>query len=359
MFDPARTLQLVKGALFDAEATWRGYLPEAGDWKKTAVLLTGPLIVTAAMIAYVLGLLGSGMSPFGIRPTLLSAAFGVVMGAVAISIVAFLFSTFAKAFGGRGDFALGLAAATLAFVPGYVGQALSGLPWLGGLLALGLMIYGLVLLWRIIPIYLEVPAGKRAAHYIVSLIASIVAIFVLSALLGNVFGGGMAGRMGTMGNMGRMSGGMDTPATAPGVMGELARQGELLAAAQEDRYQPPGNGQLTEQQVQEFIRVMGRTNEVLSADEQRLRAMAERAEANEQVSLRDLGSMVSGMTQLATLNTAEIEIVKSAGGNWAEHQWVKESLRTAWLQKDLNPAVVHNYALFQKYEAELAAYIAP
>jgi hypothetical protein len=58
------------------------------------------------------------------------------------------------------------------------------------------------------------------------------------------------------------------------------------------------------------------------------------------------------------LSTAEIEIVKSAGGNWAEHQWVRQTLRTAWLQKDINDAVAHNYALYQEYEEELRDYIA-
>ncbi len=44
MFDLKRTLDLINGALFDSEPTWRAYLPEAGDWQKTAFLLTGPLI---------------------------------------------------------------------------------------------------------------------------------------------------------------------------------------------------------------------------------------------------------------------------------------------------------------------------
>ena len=195
MFDPARTVQLVQGALFDAETTWRSYLPDAGDWKKTAVLLTAPLIVGAALIAYVLGLLGAGLSLLGFRPTLVSTLVSIVAGGVAIAIVSLIFSAFASMFGGRGSFALGLAATTLAFVPSYVGQALSTLPWIGWLLALGLAIYGLVQLWRIIPLYLQVPPSKRAAHYIVSLIASIAAIYVLSTFTGSrLAGSGMGPR---------------------------------------------------------------------------------------------------------------------------------------------------------------------
>ena len=78
MFDPQRTVNLIKGALLDPEPTWRSYLPEAGNWQKTAVLLTGPLIVASALIAYVLGMLGGG--PFGIRPTLTSTVLSMVSG---------------------------------------------------------------------------------------------------------------------------------------------------------------------------------------------------------------------------------------------------------------------------------------
>ena len=185
MLDLNRSLALVKGALLDTEATWRAYLPEAGDWKKTAFLLTGPLIVTSAVVAYFISLLTSDASMFAqMRPTIMSTLMNMVLGGVAAGIFAFIFSFFAGTFGGKNSFALGLAATSFAFVPGYIGQALTWLPWVGGLLALGLVIYGLVLLWRIIPIYLEVPDSKRALHYIVSLVTCIV----VAAVVGNVVG---------------------------------------------------------------------------------------------------------------------------------------------------------------------------
>ena len=353
MFDPERTVQLAKGSLLDADATWKSYLPEAGDWKKTALLLTGPLIVAAALIAYVLGLLTSGASMFGFRPTIMSTIFSIVSGAVAITVVTFIFSALAKTFGGKGSFALGLAATTLAFVPGYVGQAVSALPWIGGLLALGLGIWGLVRLWRIIPLYLEVPDEKRAPHYIVSLVASIVAMVVLSAVVGDSFMGRAGMSQGMGGNIGA-----DGPAGAgSGIFGGIARQGELIGMAEQDRYDPPRDGRITEAQVRTFIDVMRRTSDVVAERSARVQEIAERAENDEEVSLSDFGAMMSGMSEVMALNTAEIEIVKSAGGNWAEHQWVKEALRTAWLQKDLNDTIAANYALYQEYEDELSQYI--
>jgi hypothetical protein len=81
MLDLNRTIALTKGALFDAEPTWRAYLPEAGDWQKTAFLLTGPLIIASVVIAYLLGLVSSDMSLFGLRPTIVSSLLNVVTGA--------------------------------------------------------------------------------------------------------------------------------------------------------------------------------------------------------------------------------------------------------------------------------------
>lgn len=354
MLDLNRTVQLVRGALFDAEATWRSYLPEAGNWQKTAFLLTGPLIIVSAVIAYLLGFLGSD-SMFGMfRPTILSTLLDIVMMAVSAGVVAFIFSALAGTFGGKGSFALGLAATTLAFVPGYVGKALSGLPWLGGLLALVLFIWALVQLWKIIPIYLEVPDAKRAPHYIVSLLACIVVMFILGSVMGRAMYGSMGGPMTDFSSIGSRSSGEDA---AGGMFGGVVRQAELMAAAEEDTYTPPSDGKVSDGQVRDFLRVMTRAEELQNEKGERLRQIAEKADKEEEMSLSDFSEMMGGMTEVAGLQTAEMEVVKTGGGNWAEHQWVRESLRTAWVQKDLNEAVAHNYALYQKYEDELGEYI--
>ena len=58
-------------------------------------------------------------------------------------------------------------------------------------------------------------------------------------------------------------------------------------------------------------------------------------------------------TALGATN-AEMEIVKTAGGNWAEHMWVKEQLRVARVQRgEGSEALQHNYKLYQKYRDEL------
>ena len=56
------------------------------------------------------------------------------------------------------------------------------------------------------------------------------------------------------------------------------------------------------------------------------------------------------------LSTAEMEVVKSGGGNWAEHQWVRGQLETARIQQDLNETTAHNYELFLKYQDQIEPY---
>ena len=70
-------------------------------------------------------------------------------------------------------------------------------------------------------------------------------------------------------------------------------------------------------------------------------------------SFSDIGKLTSGLGSAMSLANAEMEVVKSAGANWAEHQWVKDQLHVAKIQKDLNDTVKHNYALYQKYEKRL------
>ena len=355
MIDLKRTLSLISGGIFSPEQTWRDYLPEAENWQKTALLLTGPLIILAAVAAYVFGFLGSDVSFFGrFRPTIVSTIMTIITSAITAAIVAFVFSALAGAFGGKKSFALGLAATTFAFIPGYVGQAVTWLPWIGFLLALGLFVYALVLLWKVIPIYLEVPDGRRVGHYILSLVATIAVMVVFSMTIGRLLYPSMDGPS--------FDGMPERPTSSSpagaGMYGELARQGEIMQAAEEDRYDPPSDGRLSEDQVREFIRVMQRTEELQQDKTARLQELAEKAESDGDVSFSDLGSMMSGVTEFAGLQTSEIEVVKSAGGNWAEHQWVRESLRTAWIQKDINDTVSHNFALYQKYEEELSTIIA-
>ncbi len=354
MINLNRTLELIRGGLFDSEATWNGYREDAGDWQKTAILLLGPLIIVAAVAGYVFGFLGSSVSIFGqFRPTLMSTVGTIISSAVGAAVFAFVVSALAGMFGGKKSFALGLAATAFASIPSYLGQALMWLPWVGGLIGFALFIYALVLLWKVIPVFLEVPDANRVGHYIASLVATLVVMAIFSMTIGRFL---MPSITGPSFSSTSSSSSSSTPFEG-GMLGGLVRQGELLEAAENDRYSPPSNGRIEKKQVQEFVRVMERAEELRQEKMDRYKAIAEKAEKDEDISLKDLGSLMGGVTDVAGLQTVEIEVVKTAGGNWAEHQWVRESLRTAWIQTDGNDTIEHNYALYQDYEEQLSKFI--
>jgi len=343
-------IKLVTGALFDRDATWQDYLPEAADWQKTAVLLTGPLIVASAVISYLLSLVFADSAMFSLlQPTILSTAGIIVMGAISAGIVAFTFSALAGGFGGKNSFALGLAATTLAFVPGYVGQALSWVPWVGGLLAIGLAIFALVQLWRILPIYLAVPDGKRAIHYIISLVATIVVMIIIGRVVSPIiYGPDVNSPFSSLSRMDTS----DQP--SGGMFSDMTRRAAVFAAAEEDTYTPPSDGRLTAEQVRSFVVNIQNIAAANAKTMKRMEALAEKADRDDRMSVRDFGTMMSGMTEISGLSTAAIEIVKGDGGNWAEYQWVQQTLLTALRQKDINDTVAHNFSLYQKYADQLA-----
>ena len=340
MFDFKRTFALIKGAIFNPEPTWDSYLADAEDWKKTAVLLTAPLIVGSSVLAYVLDLIFPNRMAFIPDTSLLDMLKGIVIGAVAAVIVAFIFAFLAGLFKGRNSFPRALAATTLAFVPGYFGNALVHIPWIGWLLMLALGIYGLVLLWRILPKYLEVPSSSHIGHYILSLVTCVAVFMVMGFVLG-------ASMMGSRATGFDMSEGSDTGSS--GVFGNLERQGRLIEAADRDSYDPPGDGKLSRSQLEEFVAVMTKTRDYQAAQAKRLEELGKKVENNDVASMAEA---MSGLAGVASITNAEMEVVKTGGGNWAEHQWVKEQLYVARIQKDINESVKHNYKLYQEFEEE-------
>tara|TARA_R110000782_G_scaffold20553_4_gene55468 strand:- start:713 stop:943 length:231 start_codon:yes stop_codon:yes gene_type:complete len=56
-------------------------------------------------------------------------------------------------------------------------------------------------------------------------------------------------------------------------------------------------------------------------------------------------------------NPIKMEVVKSSGGNWTENPWVKEAVRTAYLQRDTKETVEHNYEPYKEHKDELGSFV--
>ncbi len=341
-FDPNVTMRWVRGVLQEPDATARAYRDTAAPWKTTFVHVTLPVYVTAFIGGWILSWIFGGSFMLGaVAAAPLFALLALAWNLALMFVAAFIFDFFAGMFEGRRNYDAAFAAVSLAAVPGALGGMLGPLPWIGWVIALAAGIYSLVLLYRFVPVFLTVPEPKRVAHFVVSLLVAFVVNLVVSGILAAALVSS------TVEPSSR-----EAPETSGdgsyGMFGGLERQADFAAQAAEDRYEPPADGQLTEAQVATYARNLERTAEL----RQRLSAKYENLD-EETASISDI---FSGVGDAVRLGTAEMEVVKGAGGNWAEHQWVKSQLETARVQRDGSAAIEHNYELFLEYRDRIEPY---
>lgn len=192
MFDFGKFTGLVAGGLTRPRETWEAYLAEKPSWQQTAMQLTVPLFVAAVVIGSVLAAVLGGYFFYGYgRGFFVGLLLGLLMAAVSVAVLSFVVAFFAGMCGGRNDFDAAFAGVSLAIIPGWVGMALSGIPFLGWLLSLAGTIIGLVFLYKVIPLAVDVPEEKRVVHFVLT----ILVVFVINLVIGAIFGAGQAARM--------------------------------------------------------------------------------------------------------------------------------------------------------------------
>ena len=355
-FDFAKTLALVKGGLFEREATWKTYFEDCPDWKQTAIVLTGPLLIASSVLSVIFSRLFGTFSQYAYSSNFFTALVtSLLMGVLAFVIATLVFGMMAKVFKGKNDFSRSFAAVSFAAIPAWVATIAGSLvPWLGGLIMLAGGIMSLVFMYKIMPLALGVPDDKRVVHFI----SSIVVIIIINMMLGFFIAPKPSiedFQRGAYEDSGRTSRGN----TAPSIVSEFERQGRIMEQADADEYEPPSDGELSERQVKDYIKVLDKTRAVQEEYAAKIKKMGEemkaKEEAGESPSFSDLTNMYkSGIGGVASVVNTEMEVVKTGGGNWAEHQWVKEQLRVAYIQQgEGSDAIKHNYKLYEKYKDEL------
>jgi hypothetical protein len=113
----------------------------------------------------------------------------------------------------------------------------------------------------------------------------------------------------------------------------LAETGTLdvLERAGEDEYEPPADGELTEEQVEMYIAVQERAVKIREVTADRLREQeAEREAEGEEMGFMDA---MRAMGEAADFGTAEIRAAQELGHNTAEYQWVQEQVIEAQVAK--------------------------
>lgn len=354
-FDFAKTLSLIKGGLLDHEATWKNYLEENPGWQQTAMVLAGPLILANIVLSVILSRIIGGFSFYGYYSSVFAALFwGLLMAVLGFMIAVFVFNFLAGIFKGNSNFSRAFAAVSLAAIPAWVAGILAAfIPAVGFLIALAGGIIALVFMYKIMPLALDVPDDKRVVHFV----ASLVVILILNFIVGSIVG---VGAMGDAVQRGSFSKDDSTSRSVigSGMVGEIERQGRLMEAADADVYDPPSDGELTKAQVEKYIKVLKKTRAVHEDYAEKVQKFSEemqaKKEAGKKASASDLRQLYSGVGTAMSANNAEVEVVKTGDGNWAEHVWIKEQLRTARIQQgDGSDAIAHNYELYKQYEEDL------
>jgi len=377
MFNFGKFTNWLTGGLLDSHSTWESYKGEGHSWKATALQLSAPLVVFWGLGALVLGWVfgnGGGFSSF-----LLPILNGVLWFGIGGLIASFL----AEKFGGQRSFDQALAALSFASIPAAVGSVVGTLPFIGWLIAVGGLIWSIMLLWQSLPVFLDIPLERRTGHFFATLGLSLIPMLIAFSLL---FALGIGGTMlriaanddsssqveyerSITSNPSSSSSGNSSSsrATAPrprpskttttttttlaedsgaGFFG-FGREVDYIESANLDTYSPPADGMLQEAQVERTAKFFAAANRLREASTESIKELENKD--NEP----SLGDLFKGIKGMVGAGTAEMQAVKSGGGNWAEHQWVKKQLFEAQIHQDLNNTTQHNYELYQAYEADV------
>ncbi len=346
MFDLQATIGWVTGVLKTPEETARRYREADPPWLQTFLQLPLPLIVAASVVAAILTFLTGTSTPF-VGARIVGFLYMLVFTIAWSFVLAVIIDQLAGFFDGEKNFSRAYSVVGFAMVAVATGNALGVLPFIGWLINLAAGIYGIYLTYQFVPIFLAVPEESRVKH--------IVATIVLALVAGIVIGGITAGLgLASMGSVERAStyeeevaesfNEADSEPTG-GLFGNFERQAKYVEQADQDVFDPPADGELTEEQVERYVRVLRKTSELRDRLGKKFEQMDEENAS--------ISAILGGVGDAARIGTAEMEVVKTGGGNWAEHQWVRHQLEVARVQQDLNDTVKHNFALFEKYAEEI------
>ena len=354
MFDINATIKWISAVLKTPAEVATQYKAISAPFLQTFVQIVLPAFVGSYLIGGILGwLLGGNSGPGGL--TLIGFVVGLLFGLGWTFVVAFVFDFFAGTFGGVKNYDQAYATVGLAIVPACAGTILGALPWIGWLLSLAAGIYSLVLAWRFIPEFLSVPEDSRVKHFAASVVTLFVAGVIVMILWGMVFTAASVTSAVLSGDTTEDSAkaveNIFENGQSSGVLGGMERSGQLMEQAEQDIYEPPDDGELTEAQVQAYVSTLTKTKALRERIARKYEEFEE--EKGTEPSLTDIFGGIGDMTRATS---AEVEVVKTAGGNWKEHLWVKNAIETARVQQDINDAVAHNYALFQEYQEEIEAF---
>jgi len=171
-----------KGMLMAPAPEWSAVAAESTD----VATLFRSYVIPMVGVSVIGGLLKVLLIGGGIVAAILSIIVGFILACVGVFVIGKIAEFLAPQFGGPQDGIAGMKLASYAPTPSWIGQALSFIPVIGGILALIGGLYSLYLYYLGGPIVMRVPQDRALGFTVAVIVAAIIVYVVVGALAGAI-----------------------------------------------------------------------------------------------------------------------------------------------------------------------------
>lgn len=124
---------------------------------------------------------------------------------------------------------------------------------------------------------------------------------------------------------------------------------EVMEKSSEDNYEPPADGQLTEDQIKMYIAVKERENSLLESEAAKVKEKMAKAEEADENSLSGMAKGMDAWQQTASYAVLDIRAAQELNYNTAEYEWVKGAITEA----SYNAMMVGSEKMMQEQQAAM------
>jgi hypothetical protein len=127
-----------------------------------------------------------GLGHIGLLPAVFFAIITYVVSLVGVYIVGFIIDALAPSFDAQKNQVQAMKLAVYSYTASWVGGVFNLIPFLGGLLVLAAVLYGLYIFWLGVPKLMKSPQEKTAGYAIVTIIVAIVVNAIIFGVIAAV-----------------------------------------------------------------------------------------------------------------------------------------------------------------------------
>jgi hypothetical protein len=195
--------------------------------------------------------------------------FSYGLSLAAIYLVGMVVNFLAPTFGGEKNDLQALKVVAYSYTAAWVAGAAQILPWIGMLIALAGSIYSIYLLYLGLPVLMKCPSHKAMGYTAVTMVAAMVISFMVSAVVGGLFGGMGMMPGGQMNGPGQGSFDKDSPG---GRVEEWTRKMESATREVEQAQQSGDARQQSEAMGKMMATALGNDGQIETLAPERIRA---------------------------------------------------------------------------------------